>query len=90
MKVVLDPAFLEKLKKVDVRIQKSTKERILLFSKNPHNLQLNNHPLRKEYKGYRSIDITNDWRALYTEKISGGEKIAYFSALGTHNQLYGS
>lgn len=81
MKVVLDPAFYKKLKKVDVRIRKSVKERILIFSKNPNDLELNNHPLRKPYQGLRSIDITK-------EVNIGEDHVAYFVELGTHDELY--
>lgn len=89
MRVAYDPAFYTMLKKVDVRIRNSIKEKIILFSKNSNDLQLNNHPLTREYQGYRSIDITADWRALYKEVQIGEETIAYFVLLGTHNQLYG-
>lgn len=89
MKVKLDPDLLKKLKKLDVRIRNSFRERILLFAKNPNNLELNNHPLKREYQGLRSIDITNDYRAVYEDMISGEEPIAYFFLLGTHKELYG-
>jgi addiction module RelE/StbE family toxin len=89
MKIVFDPEFIKKLKKADVRIRKSVKERILIFSKDPHNPQLDNHPLRDNYEGYRSIDITADWRAIYEQIQKEKEIIAYFVTLGTHKQLYG-
>lgn len=89
MRVVYDPAFLEKLKKVDVRIRKRVSERIILFSKNPEDPQLDNHPLQREYHGYMSIDITSDWRAIYKEAKIGTEIVAYFIFLGTHKELYG-
>ena len=89
MKIAYDPAFYDKLKKVNVRTRKRVKERILIFYKNPHDLQLNNHPLKREFKGYRSINITADYRALYKEVTLGKEKIAYFVLLGTHSELYG-
>lgn len=82
-------AFLKKLKKTDVRIRKSFRERIAIFSSDPFNPQLNNHLLQREWQGYRSIDVTNDYRAIYTEKVEGKEIIAYFVAIGTHKQLYG-
>ena len=88
MTIKYSPAFFKQLKKVDVRIKKSLKQKILLFSKNPYNPQLNNHSLKREYKGYRSINITADWRALYVEKREGDDTIAYFSLLGTHRELY--
>lgn len=90
MKIVYDPAFIKTLKKLNFRIRKSFKERILLFSKDPYNLQLDNHPLRKKYQRYRSIDITADYRAIYKEIHENEEIIAYFTELGTHEQLYGN
>lgn len=89
MKVFYDPAFYETVKKVDVRIKKSVKERILVFSRNPNDLELNNHELKREYEGYRSIDITADYRALYKEVQIGDEIAAYFVEIGTHKELYG-
>ncbi|MBI4038677.1 type II toxin-antitoxin system mRNA interferase toxin, RelE/StbE family [Candidatus Daviesbacteria bacterium] len=88
MNAVYDSAFVKKLKKVGVRIRKSFKERILIFSKNPYDLQLNNHALKDGYKGYRSIDIAGDWRAIYKETQIGKEVVAYFVEFGTHVQLY--
>ncbi len=89
MIVIYAPAFLNKLKKVNVRIRKSFKERIGLFLKNPNDPILDNHPLQDEYAGYISINITSDWRRLYSEKYTEDDIVAYFSILGTHNDLYG-
>ncbi len=89
MNVKLDPDFIKQLKKLDIRIRKSFREKIAIFAKNPLDLQLNNHKLRKPYEGLRSIDITNDYRAVYEEMTVGKETIAYFSLLGTHEELYG-
>lgn len=80
--------FFKTLKKLGVRIRKSFKEKILLFSKNPEDLQLDNHPLKREWQGYKSIDITSDWRAIYKEIQKGEETVAYFVALGRHKELY--
>ncbi len=81
--------FIKLYKKADVRIRKSTDERLRIFGKNPFEAGLNNHPLRDEREGYRSIDITNDYRAIYKEAKEGEEMNAYFVALGTHEELYG-
>jgi mRNA-degrading endonuclease YafQ of YafQ-DinJ toxin-antitoxin module len=40
------------------------------------------------WKGFKSIDVTSDWRAIYQEIKEGEGSIAYFTALGTHKQLY--
>lgn len=90
VKIVYDPGFLEKLKKVNVRIRKKVKDQTLLFSEDPNNLQLNNHPLKKEFQGYRSINVTSDWRVIYKETKISGEIVAYFIILGTHRELYGN
>lgn len=89
MNTVLDSDFLKKLKKVDVRIRKSFKEKIILFSKNPVDPQLNNHALREQYEGYKSIDITADYRAIYEEVKIKRKKVSYFILLGTHEELFG-
>lgn len=88
MNVQLDSDFTKKLKKQSVLIRKNFKERIIIFSRDPDYPKLNNHPLREKWEGYRSIDITDDWRAIYKEIRVGGEIIAYFVAIGTHEELY--
>ena len=88
MTVKYDPSLLRKLKKVDVRVRKHFKKAVSTFTKDPFNPKLNNHPLGREYQGYRSIDVTNNWRALYTEKIEGDDTVAFFVVLGMHDELY--
>ena len=82
-------SFLRQLKKSDVRIRKAFKKRLLLFIENPNDLELNNHPLREPYLGYRSIDITADYRAIYKEIVQEDDTYIYFTSFGTHTQLYG-
>lgn len=88
MNVQLDPDFTTKLKKQNVLIRKSFKQRIVIFSYNPNDSKLNNHPLKNKWQGYRSIDINANWRAIYKEIQVREEKVAYFVAIGTHKELY--
>ncbi len=88
MKVQYNPDFIRKLKKLDVRIRKSFRERIAIFQKDPFSPQLDNHNLHDKWEGYRSIDITSDWRAIYEEIKERDEPIAYFVTIGTHKELY--
>ncbi len=81
--------FITHYKKVEVRIAKAVDQKLQIFAKNPYDYGLRNHPLRDEWGGYRSIDITNDYRAIYKEVYEGEEINAYFVALGTHKELYG-
>lgn len=89
MKVYFDPNFHRKYKKLDVRTQNRIDQCIRIFRKNPMDPELNNHLLQKPYQGYRSIDITADYRALYEEDEIEEDAIAYFVLLGTHDELYG-
>ncbi len=89
MIVQYSPLFLKELKKLNVKIYKSLRKQLLIFSKDPNNPILRNHALRGDWKGYRSINITADWRVIYEEIKSGNEIIAYFSYLGVHKELYG-
>ena len=72
--------------KLSKKLQKAVDNRLLLFSKEPFTISLNNHPLTGKFKGYRSINITGDYRAFYKE-ISKNEVI--FVKVGTHSELYG-
>jgi addiction module RelE/StbE family toxin len=89
MKAQLSPRLLKKVKTVDVRIRRRFYLRIAIFEKNHLGPILNNHALKSEYSGYRSINITADYRAVYEEVDAGDDKkIAYFIALGTHEELF--
>ena len=80
--------FLLTLKHCNVRIRKAFKQRLIIFIHNPNDSQLRNHLLRNEYVGKRSIDITADWRAIFEMIEISDEVIIYFTALGTHKNLY--
>ncbi len=89
MKVRFSKEFIKKYKKANVRIRKRVDKQILTFESNPNDPGLRNHPLHNEWLGYRSIDITNDYRAIYEEVEAGEDVSAYFVDLGTHKELYG-
>ncbi len=88
MEIGFSPRFRKQYRKADVRIRHRIDDLLRIFKSNPNDLQLNNHELEREWIGYRSIDVTADWRAIYEEKTEGGEIVAYFIELGTHEQLY--
>ena len=84
MKYQLSEQFRRKYKKQNVRIKNAIDKTLKKFSKNHLDPELNNHSLKNKFQGMRSIDITDDWRALYREER---ERIIFFE-IGTHNQLY--
>lgn len=85
MKIKLHRKFIKNLRLVNDDIQNAFRTRLEVFIKNPHDACLKNHSLQGRWRGYRSINITGDFRAVYRE--IDGDKIV-FSALGTHSQLY--
>lgn len=80
--------FKKQYKKAGQEIQKAFKKRRNLFLQNPLNPQLRDHPLKREYKGYRSINVTGDWRAIYSRRKTEEDNVIVFELLGTHSQLY--
>lgn len=88
MKVKVDftNKFDKQIIKAPLKIKKALRERLELFKDNPFYPLLKNHLLTGDYKGYRSINITGDWRAIYSEHEEG--KLIIFESLGTHSQLY--
>ena len=83
----------KKLRKKNVRICNAIDKTIVLFSHDPYNSELKNHPLKRSLEGIRSIHIirlpTNDYCAIYEEKIEkDGSIYAYFHIFGTHRELF--
>jgi addiction module RelE/StbE family toxin len=85
MDISYSKAFIKQTKKLSPEIRNKLLEKVAVFSRNPLYPTLRNHALKGKYKGYRSIDITGDVRALYLQRSSE----AIFDVVGTHSQLYG-
>ena len=84
MQVVFHKNFKKQTKKFKT-LKTKIEQRLFLFMQDPFNPILNNHPLIGKYKGYRSINITADYRAVY-ESIN--DDLAYFITLDKHSNLY--
>lgn len=90
MNIKYSTTFKKQYKKAPKKIQEKVKERISLFVQNPRNQLLNNHALIGRFQGYRSINITGDYRAIYSIRINlKSEQEYYFELVGAHSQLYG-
>ncbi len=85
MSVAYSKNFIKQSRKLSPTMRGKVLERIALFSDNPLDPKLRDHALKGEYKEYRSIDVTGDYRALYL--LRGNEVI--FDQIGSHSQLYG-
>lgn len=84
MTIIIQKDFEKDLKKASTKVQEKFFDRLTLFEKDQFNPILNNHALKGEYLGYRSINVTGNLRAIF--KITGEE--ATFVVLDSHSNLY--
>lgn len=85
MKIYFHSHFDKKFKKLDRVIKKKFLARLDLFSINPFDPQLRNHALKGPLVGYRSINVTGDFRAIYKQL---SEDSFEFADIDTHGKLY--
>lgn len=78
--------FKKVYKKLPTKIERAVKQRLRLFALSPFDAVLNNHPLRGKYLGCRSINITGNFRLVYSEE---SDNVVVLVDVGTHSQLYG-
>ncbi len=81
--------FNKQRKAVPIDIKIAFKEARELFLYNPIHSSLRDHSLKEKFRGYRSIDITGNYRALYKRKREGKQEVITFYMIGTHEELYG-
>lgn len=84
MQIKFAKRFTKQYDKANSKVKFVFDKKLNLFIQNPFNPQLNNHALTGKLSGLRSINISGDWRALYSEY----KKVVIFEMFGTHNQLY--
>jgi addiction module RelE/StbE family toxin len=88
-KINYSKIFDKQLRKAPLEIKIAFRNKLLLFINNQFYPQLNNHSLTGRLQGFRSINITGDWRALYSTFTNNkGQTEVIFVMLGTHSQLY--
>lgn len=89
MLVKFSKKFSKQYEKSDKKVKSAFDNKLTVFLQNPFDSLLNNHQLVGKFISFRSINITGDWRALYSEYVDDeGSKIIIFEVLGTHSQLY--
>lgn len=86
MEPILHKNFKKMFKSLFPKIQEQFFARLELFIKDKYNPVLNNHSVDQAYPGWRSINVTGDYRALYEVK---NDDTIVFMKIGTHSQLYG-
>jgi len=87
MKIITTKKYLRQAGRMPSVLYQKLRERTSLFAEQPFHPLLENHPLNGCWRGYRSINITGDWRVIY-EPI--GTDLVRFVEVGTHHDLYGT
>ncbi len=86
MKIVFAKRFQKQYQSASEQIKSDFSGRLGVFMKDKHAVVLNNHSLKGKLKGYRSINVTGDWRAIFRE--SKDRNCTIFVLLGKHGDLY--
>lgn len=85
MRIATSRSFDKQYNKHPIKVRKKFEERLRIFIKNQDDRILNKHILQGDWKGYNSINVTGDIRALY--KVIDSDFV-YFIAIGSHSELY--
>ncbi|MFH1183391.1 MAG: type II toxin-antitoxin system RelE/ParE family toxin [Candidatus Moraniibacteriota bacterium] len=86
MKVKFTKEFEKQLGRAPEKIRKIFGLKLGIFVLDKFSPLLKNHGLSGNLRGFRSINITGDWQAIF-EEISEKD-IVMFRSIGTHSQLY--
>ena len=68
-----------------VGLRRRLEDRVELFTKDPDNEGLQDHPLRGKKLGLRAFSVTGDVRIVYRWI---GKNVVQFLDVGSHNQVY--
>ncbi len=86
MQYILSKSFEKDFTKLPTPIKKKAIATLEKFIENPQNPSLRNHGLTGAWKGYFSINVTRDTRAIY---FVIEDDMVRFVAIGSHSELYG-
>ncbi len=86
MQIEYSRRFIKNFKKCPKYIQEKFSERLGLFLVNRSAKILNEHFLLGKLSGFKSINISGDYRAIF--EVIDKEDVIYFISIGTHSQLY--
>ena len=87
MKLVPSKQFVKNLKKLPPKMRVVLAERLRILATNPQHPLLNDHPLQGGLRGFRSMNVSGDYRLIY-QKV--GEGILRLMDVDTHHNLYGT
>ena len=65
MIILSSTRFDKEVGKLPLKVYRAYLERLHIFIREPYHSLLNNHALTGSYRGYRSINITGNYRAIF-------------------------
>jgi toxin HigB-1 len=77
--------FAKQYKKLPEKVKQQFKTRLSLWLAKPEHPTLRVHPLKGEFQGYWSMNISGDYRLVYY--FASDEEVVLV-LIGTHSQLY--
>lgn len=86
MQYILSKSFEKDFARLPTLIKKKAIVTLEKFVDNPQNPTLRNHGLSGKWKGYFSINVAGDTRAIY---FVIEDDMVRFVAIGSHSELYG-
>ena len=86
MKIKLKKRFAKQFDKMSIKAQNAFYARIKIFQNNQFNPILNNHQLTRKYKGFKSINVAGNLRAIFKEFKN--DNLVIFYLIGSHSDLY--
>lgn len=71
MQILYKKRFQKHYQKLSSPLREKVKGAILCFQSDPFDVHLRNHALSGVFLGYRSIDVTGDYRIVFRELSNG-------------------
>ena len=84
MRIRYKKRFEKDFKKLPPKIREQFFDRLEIFIADKFNIALNNHSVDKAFPDCRSINISGDYRAIFSEEYDS----VIFLNIGTHSELY--
>ncbi|MDD5769919.1 MAG: type II toxin-antitoxin system mRNA interferase toxin, RelE/StbE family [Candidatus Gracilibacteria bacterium] len=81
---LFDKSYLKLSQKLKLKVN----ETLVLITKNHFDKKLNNHALKGDFIGLRSINVTGDYRIIFKEISDNNYEIIELLKIGTHSELY--
>jgi len=84
MRIRYKKRFEKDFKKLPPKVKEQFFDRLEIFITDKFNIILNNHSVDKAFPDCRSINVSGDYRAIFSEE----DGLVIFINIGTHSELY--